>query len=121
MSITLLDKILFRLFILPVSIIISGLVIFTILANLFNSLNTTNLFYPIIEQIFRYFAIGSLLLSAGGFLWLLINIFHFGTWYLGKSKNNVCFNCGGIIEYRSGRFGEYTQCLGCGKRKKLHY
>lgn len=117
MNITIIDKMLFRLFFLPILIIISGEIASIMFTNQVHLLDKNSIFYPILGQIFWYFVIASLLFSGSGFLWFLINIFHLRTWYLGKSQD-ICPNCGGMVEYHSGRFGEYMKCLACGKNTK---
>lgn len=52
-----------------------------------------------------------------GILWAFFQTFILCRWYQGKSE--ACYNCGGPIKQKIGRYGAYFQCYGCGKRRKV--
>jgi hypothetical protein len=38
-------------------------------------------------------------------------------WQWERGATNCCFNCGGIVSQKYGRYGPYLHCLACGKNK----
>ena len=40
-------------------------------------------------------------------------------WKWSKAETEVCYNCGGIVDLRSGRYGLYYKCLACNKGRKI--
>lgn len=43
----------------------------------------------------------------------------FRFWQWTQEKGDSCYNCGGIAEFRHGRYGYYYKCLACGKGRKV--
>lgn len=43
----------------------------------------------------------------------------FRLWRWTQAKGDSCYNCGGIAEFRHGRYGYYYKCLACGKGRKV--
>jgi hypothetical protein len=58
----------------------------------------------------------ALILFAGGFALAVNRLLRISRWHYGKEK--TCEKCGCIADLRSGGYGSYRKCLGCGKRCK---
>tara|TARA_R110002049_G_scaffold29552_14_gene100439 strand:- start:6615 stop:6926 length:312 start_codon:yes stop_codon:yes gene_type:complete len=54
----------------------------------------------------------SLFISA---IWSLIQTYQLWQWKKGNTE--VCFNCGGLVTQKDGRYGAYSHCLACGKNR----
>ena len=46
-----------------------------------------------------------------------VSFYRLWRWYQGNSDS--CFTCGGIVEYKHGRYEPYTHCLACGNNQKI--
>ncbi len=40
-------------------------------------------------------------------------------WLWSSGKTDSCHNCGGMVSDRNGRYGPYVHCLACGKNRSL--
>jgi hypothetical protein len=56
----------------------------------------------------------ALILLAGGIILAINSLLRISRWHYGKEK--TCKRCGCIADLRSGGYGSYRKCLGCGKR-----
>lgn len=75
---------------------------------------------PFLVAIPRYLGLIPLAIMLWGICWLALNVWRL--WRLEQGAlNGDCFNCGGILEDRNGRYGPYRKCMMCGSTKKGHY
>ena len=47
----------------------------------------------------------------------VISTYRLWRWYQGKCR--ACSSCGGILDYKVGRYGSYYKCLACGKNSEM--
>lgn len=59
----------------------------------------------------------SVALAAGGLLWLAYTSWRLWRWASGKTGEPTCWNCGGLMGWRNGRYGPYLKCLACGRNE----
>jgi len=57
----------------------------------------------------------ALTISVG--LWLAYCAYR--TWKWKNMEGELCHQCGGIVREKSGRWGPYVKCVGCGAKRKI--
>lgn len=58
---------------------------------------------------------GGLAFIVIGLVLALYNGFRFWQWY--QCKGEYCFDCGGIANFEIGRWGSFSHCLACGRKR----
>ncbi len=114
-----LNRMLFRLYAIPVLLIVGSLI-------------TMYIFGSVIPDSFSNTALAGLGDSAKGFApkaglflivislaWSLVSSISLWKWYQGSSSIDYCHNCGGMTNYRQGIRGRsnYHKCMACGANR----
>ena len=50
---------------------------------------------------------------------VLFTVSFYRLWRWNQGGSDCCFTCGGIVDHRHGRYGQYKHCLACGKNQKI--
>lgn len=51
-------------------------------------------------------------------IWALIQTYTLWQWSQGTIES--CINCGAIVDQKYGRYGSYSQCIACGKKRSTY-
>jgi len=50
---------------------------------------------------------------------VMFTVSFYRLWRWSQGSSDSCFNCGGIVDHRHGRYGPYKHCLACGKNQQI--
>ena len=117
-----LDRMVFRLFAIPVLLLIGSLIAMYIFGYAIPE-NLSNTSLAGLGDNAKRFApkIGLFLMAVGG-VWVLFSSFSLWKWYQGSSVD-CCHNCGGMTSYHQGIRGRsnYYKCMACGTNRADRY
>lgn len=108
---------LLKLFRIPIFLFICSFAFLFIAMNGFDGMGHSTLFSGISDLFIKGTALLSIVLFSISVIWTIYCGYRLWCWE--KGSGDFCNNCGGITEYKNGRYGPYQKCLMCRTNKSI--
>ncbi len=112
------NRMLFKLFLLPIALLLGSIVSMFVLGNLLPShFEAIPMFSKLSEQSLNSAPWVGALLLLGSIVFFWISFARLWNWQKGSAAS--CSECGGMVDQKLGRYGRYLHCLACGKNESI--